>query len=134
MTNTLMLVVAAALVRSDGLMLLQRRPAGKQHAGLWEFPGGKLEDGETPEQALARELREELGIGIDPSHPTPLTFASTATPDRALLLLLYVVHRWTGEPQALEGGEIAWTSLADMAALPMPPADRPFIAALAAVA
>jgi 8-oxo-dGTP diphosphatase len=122
-------VVAAALVRDDGRVLLARRPAGKPLAGLWEFPGGKVEPGETPENALARELHEELGIAID--APEPLTFVSEPLGGRHLLLLLYVVRRWTGVPAPLAASELAWVAPGEMAALPMPRADRPLVDALA---
>jgi 8-oxo-dGTP diphosphatase len=127
----LMPVVAAALVDDAGRVLLQRRPPGKQMADLWEFPGGKIEPGESPEAALARELAEELAIAVDPAAVTPLAFASAPAGLRHLLLLLYVVRRWTGEPQPLEASALAWVHPADMAALAMPPADVPLVAALA---
>ncbi len=123
-------VVAAALIDGDGRVLLQRRPPGKQMADLWEFPGGKIEPGEGPEAALARELMEELGIGVDQGAMIPVTFASAPLERRHLLLLLYSVRAWRGEPQALEASALAWVHPADMAALPMPPADVPLVAAL----
>jgi 8-oxo-dGTP diphosphatase len=122
-----MLVVAAALLRADGTVLVQQRPAGKHHAGLWEFPGGKVEPGETPEVALARELAEELGIGIDPADLVPSTFASGRSVDRPLLLLLYRATRWAGEPRAIEAADLRWGSPIDLRALPMPPGDRAFV-------
>jgi 8-oxo-dGTP diphosphatase len=125
-------VVAAALVDAGGRVLVQRRPAGKQHGGLWEFPGGKVEVGETPEAALARELDEELGIAIDPAAATPAAFASRADGDRHLLLLLYVVRRWTGEPRAMEpAAALAWHRIDAFASLPMPPADAALLKTLA---
>ncbi len=130
-TKTALLpVVAAALIDGEGRVLLQRRPAGKQLAGLWEFPGGKLEPGESPEAALVRELTEELAIAVDPAVPAPLAFASAPLGDRHLVLLLYTIAAWTGEPQPLEASEIAWVRPSAMATLPMPPADVPLVAAL----
>ncbi|MCU6452864.1 (deoxy)nucleoside triphosphate pyrophosphohydrolase [Sphingomonas sp. A2-49] len=123
-------VVAGALVDAAGRVLLQRRPPGKQLADLWEFPGGKVEPGETPEAALVRELAEELAIRVDPAALTAVTFASAGLGDRHLLLLLYVVRAWQGTPQPLEASALAWVRPADMAALPMPPADVPLVAML----
>ncbi len=126
----LLLVVAAALVRADNTVLVQRRPVGKQLAGLWEFPGGKIEAGESPEAALVRELREELGIEVVAEALSPVTFASEALAGRHLILMLYAARTWSGEPQALEADALRWVTPADMAALPMPPADVPLVAAL----
>ncbi len=126
----LMPVVAAALVDATGRVLLQRRPPGKQMADLWEFPGGKIEVGEAPEAALARELSEELAIAVDPAAMTPVTFASAALGDRHLLLLLYLVRDWQGAPQPLEASALAWVRPTDMHDLPMPPADVPLVAML----
>lgn len=130
-----LLVVAVALVDADGRVLLQERPAGKSMAGLWEFPGGKVEPGETPEAALVRELKEELGIDTETSCLAPATFASAALGDggaggRHLLLLLYVCRKWRGLPQPLEGGALCWKYPREMFALPMPPADLPLIGIL----
>jgi len=129
--TTMMPVVAAALIDAAGRVLLQRRPPGKQMADLWEFPGGKIEPGESPEAALARELAEELAIRVDPAAMTPLTFASADLGARHLLLLLYVVRDWRGEPQALEATALQWTTPAAMRTLAMPPADVPLVASLA---
>lgn len=123
-------VVAAALVDDAGRVLVQQRPPGKQMAGLWEFPGGKVETGETPEDALVRELNEELGIVVDPAALNPATFASEKLGDRHLLLLLYVCRIWSGDPAALDAVALKWVTLAEMRTLAMPPADAPFIAAL----
>ncbi|MEI5687053.1 (deoxy)nucleoside triphosphate pyrophosphohydrolase [Sphingomonas kyungheensis] len=127
----LMPVVAAALLDARGRVLLQRRPSGKQMADLWEFPGGKVEAGETPEAALVRELGEELAIRVVPAAMTPLAFASAALGAKHLLLLLYVIRDWTGTPQPLEASALAWVAPAAMAELAMPPADVPLVAALA---
>lgn len=127
----LMLVVAAALIDAKGRVLMARRPAGKQHAGLWEFPGGKVEAGETPSAALARELREELGIDIDLSALVPVAF-SESPGDRHLVLLLYRCETWLGEARALDAAEVRWVALDDVGGLDMPPADRPLAKALAA--
>lgn len=133
-----LMVVAAALVDADGRILLQQRPAGKSMAGLWEFPGGKIEEGERPEAALVRELREELGIETETACLAPATFASATlgadgTRGRHLLLLLYVCRKWKGVPQPLEGGALRWEFPAAMFALPMPPADLPLIGLLEAL-
>jgi 8-oxo-dGTP diphosphatase len=122
-----MIVVAAALVDGEGRVLLQRRPEGKAMAGLWEFPGGKMEEGERPEAALARELEEELGIAVDESTLEPAAFASADNGGRDMLLLLYLCRAWRGEPAALHASALAWVVPADMAALPMPPADVPLV-------
>lgn len=126
----MLFVVAAALINETGQILLQQRPENRSMAGLWEFPGGKVETGESPEHALVRELEEELGIAISPSDLAPLTFASEELGDRHLLLLLYTCHRWQGEPRPLESPEIRWVGIDDMPELPMPPADAPFIPVL----
>lgn len=124
---TTLLVVAAALVDESGRILLQKRPEGRSMAGLWEFPGGKLEDGETPEVALVRELSEELAITVDATNLIPACFASASVGDRPLLLMLYICRVWEGEPVAVESPELNWFSIDDMAGLPMPPADIPLI-------
>ena len=126
-----MLVVAGALALADGRVLLQQRPEGRQHAGLWEFPGGKVEPGETPEAALVRELGEELGIRVDPAALSPAAFVTAPLPGRTLILLLYRVAAWAGEPRALDAAALAWVPPAAMAAWPMPPADYPLAAYLA---
>ncbi len=127
---TMLFVVAAALTNQAGEILLQKRPEGRQMAGLWEFPGGKVDAGESPESALVRELKEELGIDVEPQNLTPVTFASEPLDGRNLLLLLYRCHSWHGEPQALDAAEIRWLLPQDMHGLPMPPADVPLISAL----
>ncbi|MFA5963938.1 MAG: (deoxy)nucleoside triphosphate pyrophosphohydrolase [Sphingomonas sp.] len=123
-------VVAVALTDGVGRVLVQRRPAGKFMAGLWEFPGGKLEPGEAPEAALVRELAEELGIVVAPDDLAPLTFASQPLVDRHLLLLLYRCTRWAGEPRPLDADALLWRRPDEMADLPMPPADLPLVAFL----
>jgi 8-oxo-dGTP diphosphatase len=126
-------VVAAALVDLEGRVLLQQRPEGKSLAGLWEFPGGKVEPGETPEAALIRELEEELAIAVPHACLAPAAFASAPLGNRHLLLLLYVTRKWSGVPRALEATALRWVRPADMHALPMPPADRPLIGLLDAL-
>ena len=126
-------VVAAALVDQDGRILLQQRPAGKELAGLWEFPGGKIESGESPEAALIRELAEELGISVSSACLAPATFASAPLGDRHLLLLLFVCRKWEGIPRAIEAGALKWARPVEMHALPMPPADRPLIGLIEAL-
>ena len=120
-------MVAAALADGDGRVLLQRRAPGRAMAGLWEFPGGKVEPGERPEAALVRELAEELGIEVEIAALTPAAFASADNDGRHMLLLLYLCREWRGEPRPLDAAALAWVSPADMAALPMPPADEPLI-------
>src|SRR4051794_28033447 len=122
-----MIVVAAALADREGRVLLQRRPEGKAMAGLWEFPGGKMEEGERPEAALVRELEEELGIAVDEAALEPAAFASAENGDRTMLLLLYLCRAWRGGPGALHASELAWVAPADMARRPMPPADVPLV-------
>ncbi|MFC7332701.1 (deoxy)nucleoside triphosphate pyrophosphohydrolase [Rhodocista pekingensis] len=124
------LVVAAALVDVDGRVLLAQRPPGKSLAGLWEFPGGKVHEGETPEQALVRELREELGIDTASSCLAPLTFASHRYDSFHLLMPLYACRVWKGEPTPQEGQALAWVRPARMRDYPMPPADLPLVAML----
>lgn len=127
---TLQLVVAAALLGEDDRIFLQRRPKGKAMAGLWEYPGGKLEVNETPESALIRELEEEIGVCVNPADTMPITFASQPVAGKHMILLLYAIHHWSGSPVAMEGQETGWFTLDQMADLPMPPADLPFTAAL----
>jgi len=124
------LVSAVALVDADGRVLLAQRPAGKSMAGLWEFPGGKVNPGETPETALIRELAEELGIDVAASCLAPLTFASYSYPDFHLLMPLYVCRKWSGIPVAREGQRLFWVRPAQLGDYPMPPADKPLIAML----
>ena len=123
----LLLVVAVALVDVDGRVLVSERPAGKQLAGLWEFPGGKVEPGERPEQTLIRELAEELGIRVEEPCLAPLTFASHAYSDFHLLMPLYVCRRWTGTPRLMEGQALKWVRPKALRDLAMPPADAPLI-------
>ena len=124
------LVAAAALVDADGRVLLARRPEGKPMAGLWEFPGGKVEAGETPEAALVRELREELGIDTVESCLAPVAFASHGYGDFHLVLLLFACRKWEGAPEPVEGGELAWVRPNGMRDYDMPPADAPLVALL----
>lgn len=123
----LLLVTAVALIDADGRILLAQRPEGKSLAGLWEFPGGKVEAGETPEAALIRELREELGIDTKESCLAPLTFASHSYDDFHLLMPLFACRRWQGIPTPREGQTLAWVRASDLRNYPMPPADIPLI-------
>lgn len=129
----LVLVVACALIDPDGRVLIAQRPADKQMGGLWEFPGGKLEPGERPEQALVRELAEELGIAVSDRDLVPLTFASHPYADFHLLMPLYVCRRWQGEIQAKEHMALDWVKPEALARYPMPPADLPLVPALCAL-
>jgi 8-oxo-dGTP diphosphatase len=124
------LVVACALVDADGRVLLAKRPPGRPLEGLWEFPGGKVERGETPEAALIRELEEELGINIAGKCLAPFTFASHSYETFHLLMPLYVCRTWEGEVKAQQGQELAWVRPARMGAYAMPPADEPLKAML----
>ena len=126
----LLTVAACALVDADGRVLLAQRPAGKPMAGLWEFPGGKVEAGERPEQTLIRELKEELGILVNEACLAPLTFASHSYPDFHLLMPLFVCRWWEGTPMALEGQELAWVRVNRLRDYPMPPADEPLVSHL----
>ena len=123
----ILLVAAVALIDNDGRVLLAQRPEGKSLAGLWEFPGGKVEPGESPETALIRELHEELGIETWQSCLAPLTFASHAYEDFHLLMPLFACRRWQGVPVAREGQKLAWVRAGDLGNYPMPPADRPLV-------
>ena len=125
-----MTVVAAALVDSERRILLQQRAPDRAMAGLWEFPGGKVEPGELPEAALARELEEELGVAVAAESLTPACFASAPLGERHLILLLYLCREWRGEPQPLDASALKWCALEDMRAEEMPPADRPLIGLL----
>lgn len=129
----LLLVVAAALIDPSGRVLVQRRPAGKPMAGLWEFPGGKVEAGELPEGALVRELAEELAITLDAEALAPAAFASEALGRRHLLLLLYTLRSWQGDPEPRHATELRWVLPAELRGLDMPPADLPLIPLLEAL-
>jgi 8-oxo-dGTP diphosphatase len=126
-------VAACALIDADRRVLLAQRPEGKSMAGLWEFPGGKIEAGETPEQSLIRELSEELGIAVKEACLAPLTFASHSYPDFHLLMPLYVCRRWDGTVTAREGQQLAWVRPNRLRDYPMPPADIPLIPHLTAL-
>lgn len=128
-----MTVVAAALVDSEGRVLLQQRLPGRSMAGLWEFPGGKVETGERPEAALIRELAEELGVATDEACLAPAAFASADNGGRHMLLLLYICRKWRGTPQPLDAAGLTWVRPAQMFALDMPPADKPLIGLLDAL-
>ena len=133
---TIVPVVAVALIAGDGRVLLQRRAADRAFAGLWEFPGGKVERGESPESALLREIAEELGVALEPSALAPLCFASDPVlppaPRQPHVILLYTCRKWSGQPRCLDAAAIEWFALADLADLPMPPLDVPLARALAA--
>lgn len=138
----LVLVAACALIDGDGRVLLAQRPEGKAMSGLWEFPGGKLAEGETPEAALVRELKEELGIDVTAACLSPIGFASEGVPSDSagdlagdsggfhLLMPLFVCRKWSGQPRPLEAKALAWVRPNDFATYPMPPADRPLAAQL----
>ena len=126
----IILVSAVALIDPDGRVLLAQRPDGKSMAGLWEFPGGKVEAGETPEDALVRELHEELGIETWSSCLAPLTFASHTYADFHLLMPLFACRKWDGIVQGKEGQKLAWVQAKDLNEYPMPPADIPIISIL----
>ena len=125
-----LLVVCVALVDADGRVLIAKRPKGKAMAGLWEFPGGKVGDGELPEEALVRELDEELGIDITESCLAPLSFASHVYDDFHLLMPLYVCRVWKGTPEPRDGQELKWVRPVRLGDYPMPPADAPLVAML----
>jgi 8-oxo-dGTP diphosphatase len=126
----IVLVVAVALIDADGRVLLAERPAGKHLAGTWEFPGGKVQRGETPEAALIRELDEELGIDVVASCLAPFTFASHTYPEFHLLMPLYVCRKWSGIVTGREGQRLAWVRPTRFDDYPMPPADKPLVAML----
>lgn len=130
---SLLHVVAVALVDVDGRVLVQQRPPGKMMAGLWEFPGGKIEPGETPEAALVRELQEELGITVPIACLAPATFASERLGERHLLLLLYIARKWQGTPRPLDATALKWLRPFELHGLDMPPADRPLVGLLEAL-
>lgn len=123
-------VVAAAIVDPANHVLVAQRARGTELAGLWEFPGGKIEAGETPEAALIRELAEELAITVAAATMIPLSFISHAYPGFHLVMLLYLCRRWDGTPEGLEGQPLRWVSINELATLPMPPADLPLVAVL----
>ncbi|MCA0962683.1 8-oxo-dGTP diphosphatase MutT [Salipiger bermudensis] len=125
--SKIILVSAVALIDTDGRILLAQRPEGKSMAGLWEFPGGKVEPGESPEVALIRELQEELGIDTWESCLAPLTFASHAYESFHLLMPLFACRKWQGTPQSKEGQALKWVHARDLKSYPMPPADVPLI-------
>jgi 8-oxo-dGTP diphosphatase len=129
----IVLVAACALIDVDGRVLIAQRPQGKAMAGLWEFPGGKIEDGEQPEQTLIRELREELGIVVSEACLAPLTFASHSYTDFHLLMPLYVCRKWQGTVAALEGQQLAWEKPNKLRDYEMPPADVPLVSHLMAL-
>jgi len=129
----LLIVAACALIDADGRVLIAQRPEGRSMAGLWEFPGGKVEAGERPEETLIRELREELGIVVRDACLAPLTFASHSYPDFHLLMPLYVCRRWEGIPTAQEGQNLKWVRPNRLKDYPMPPADLPLISHLMAL-
>lgn len=122
-SRRLLLVVAAALVDGEGRVLIAQRPAHKQLGGLWEFPGGKIEPGESPEAALVRELKEELDLTVEPDCLDPFAFASHAYPDFHLLMPLYVIAKWKGEPTPNDAQKLAWVRARELRDYPMPPAD-----------
>jgi 8-oxo-dGTP diphosphatase len=134
MPNRLLVVAACALINRENRLLIAQRPEGKLLAGLWEFPGGKIEAGESPEDTIIRELQEELAITSTRSCLTPLTFASHRYPDFHLLMPLYVCREWRGTPKAMEAQQIAWVEIKDLTCknsqYAMPPADAPLLPAL----
>jgi 8-oxo-dGTP diphosphatase len=123
-------VVAIAMVDTDGRVLLAQRPEGKSMAGMWEFPGGKLEQGETPEEAIRREIKEELNVELCAHCFAPLTFVSHAYADFHLIMLLYMARKWEGIPMPTEGQQLTWKRPREMRELPMPPADVPLVSVL----
>ena len=133
MSAKILLVAACALVDADGRVLIAQRPKDKTMAGLWEFPGGKIEDGERPEQTLIRELKEEIGVTVSEACLAPLTFASHSYPDFHLLMPLYVCRRWEGTVTALECQQLAWVKPNRLRDYEMPPADVPLVSHLMAL-
>ena len=133
MPTKIVLVAACALVDADGRVLIAQRPDSKPMAGLWEFPGGKVDNGERPEETLIRELREELGITVSEACLAPLAFASHSYPDFHLLMPLYVCRRWEGQVAATEGQKLAWVKPNRLRKYEMPPADVPLISHLMAL-
>jgi len=129
----LLIVAACALIDADGRVLIAQRPEGRSMAGLWEFPGGKVEAGERPEETLIRELEEELGVVVRDACLAPLTFTSHSYPDFHLLMPLYVCRRWEGVPTAQEGQNLKWVRPNRLKDYPMPPADLPLISHLMAL-
>ena len=123
-------VVAVALVDADGRVLLQQRPAGKQHGGLWEFPGGKVEAGEAPASAAVRELAEELGVALQVDSLVPVCFAESGAGERPVVIMLYACLAWQGDPQCLDAQALAWEQPVAIPALAMPPLDYPLAQAL----
>lgn len=128
--SPLMTVVAVAIMDQGGRVLLQRRPPGKHLAGCWEFPGGKVENGETPEDALMREIIEELDVTLDRALLEPIGFASEARADHHLLLLLYRTQHWSGEPRALDAAELRWVAIDHAGEMALASADRALVEAL----
>ena len=124
------LVSACALIDADGRVLMAKRPEGKPMAGLWEFPGGKIEPGETPEAALVRELEEELGVNTNESCLAPLNFVSHSYPTFHLIMMLFICRKWSGVAEGREGQELKWVRPSALTDLPTPPADVPLIATL----
>ena len=133
MSVKLVLVAACALIDADGRVLIAQRPPGKSMAGLWEFPGGKVHETESPESALIRELKEELAIDVTEACLAPLTFASHLYPDFYLLMPLYVCRRWEGIVEAREKQQLKWVRPNELRSYPMPPADEPLISHLTAL-
>ncbi len=128
MTLPVLFVTALALANKQNQVLLAQRPEGKDMAGLWEFPGGKVKEGETPDVALVREIKEELDLTLLPENLTPTTFAAHNYPDFHLFMPLYLCRTWQGKPRPMEGQKIAWVSSRDFSSYPMPPADAPLAA------
>jgi 8-oxo-dGTP diphosphatase len=126
-----MLVVAAGLKDNDRRWLVQRRPVGGSHPGMWEFPGGKIDAGETPTEALVRELREELGIEVDPQSCSPISFSLLGESEHAIVMLLFHVGQWTGTPVPLHADAICWATVEEMKLLAMPELDLPLLTAIA---